>query len=43
MVFGYDARVETSAARNLMGIHDHAISLLSRVRNERPPPVVIMV
>ena len=36
MTFGYDATYETSSSRNLMGIHDHAIGLLGRIRNERP-------
>jgi hypothetical protein len=40
MAFGYDAKYETSASHNLMGIHDYAISLLSRTRNERLSSVV---
>jgi hypothetical protein len=35
MVFGYDANIRVLAAKNLMGIHDHATNLLARLRNER--------
>lgn len=35
MVFGYDANIRVLAAKNLMGIRDHAVNLLARLRNER--------
>jgi hypothetical protein len=35
MTFGYNADIETSLTRNLMGIHDYAANLLVAVRNER--------
>ncbi|KAH8743523.1 hypothetical protein BGZ57DRAFT_980045, partial [Hyaloscypha finlandica] len=35
MTFGYDASITIMAQKSLMGIHDHATSLLGRVRNER--------
>ena len=35
MTFGYDANIKVLAAKNLMGIHDHAVNLLARLRNER--------
>ena len=35
MTFGYDANIKVLAAKNLMGIRDHAKSLLPRLRNER--------
>jgi hypothetical protein len=35
MTFGYDARIQVLATKNLMGIHDHAVNLLGRLRNER--------
>jgi hypothetical protein len=35
MTFGYDANIKIIAGKNLMAVHDHAVSLLARVRNER--------
>jgi len=35
MAFGYDSNIRFLAAKNLMGIHDHAVNLLARLRNER--------
>ena len=35
MTFGYDANIKVLAAKNLMGIRDHAVNLLARLRNER--------
>jgi hypothetical protein len=35
MTFGYDANIRVLAAKNLMGIRDHAMNLLARLRNER--------
>ncbi|OXV06684.1 hypothetical protein Egran_05549 [Elaphomyces granulatus] len=35
MMFGYDANIKVLAAKNLMGIRDHARNLLARLRNER--------
>ncbi|PMD55379.1 uncharacterized protein K444DRAFT_511611, partial [Hyaloscypha bicolor E] len=35
VTFGYPAGVEWSLSRNLMGIHDHAVDLLTLLRNER--------
>jgi hypothetical protein len=35
MTFGYDSNIKLMAAKNLMAISDHAVSLLARIRNER--------
>jgi hypothetical protein len=41
VTFGYPAGVEWSLSRNLMGIHDHAVDLLTSLRNERDSTSVV--
>lgn len=35
LTFGYDSNIRIIATKNLMGLRDHAMNLLARLRNER--------